>query len=69
MSNLIKLYLTDMGEVRRTGSHVAGLQASYAHDAHLRIDQADLPALIALQPSLDDNYRNVIQTTCPWTNQ
>ena len=28
-----------------------------------------LAALIALQPSLDDNYRNVIQTTYPWPNR
>jgi len=27
-----------------------------------------LAALIALQPSLDDNYRNVIRTTYPWRN-
>ena len=27
-----------------------------------------LTALIALQPCLDDNYRNVIRTTYPWTN-
>jgi hypothetical protein len=27
-----------------------------------------LTALIALQSCLDDNYRNVIQTTYPWTN-
>jgi hypothetical protein len=27
-----------------------------------------LAALIALQASLDDNYRNVIRTTYPWTN-
>jgi hypothetical protein len=28
-----------------------------------------LAALIALQPSLDDNYRNVIRSTYPWTSQ
>jgi hypothetical protein len=27
-----------------------------------------LAALIALQSCLDDNYRNVIRTTYPWTN-
>ena len=27
-----------------------------------------LTALIALQSCLDDNYRNVIRTTYPWTN-
>ena len=28
-----------------------------------------LAALIALQPALDANYREVIQATYPWTNQ
>jgi hypothetical protein len=28
-----------------------------------------LTALIALQASLDANYRKVVQTTYPWTNQ
>jgi hypothetical protein len=28
-----------------------------------------LTALIALQASLDANYRKVIHTTYPWTNQ
>jgi hypothetical protein len=28
-----------------------------------------LAALIALQPSLDDNYRNVIRSTHPWPNR
>ncbi|MCG2742246.1 MAG: N-6 DNA methylase, partial [Syntrophaceae bacterium] len=33
---------------------VAGILASYAHDAHLRIDQADLPALTSLRQALED---------------
>jgi len=33
---------------------VAGILASYAHDAHLRIDQADLPALASLRQALED---------------
>ena len=28
-----------------------------------------ISALIALQASLDDNYRNVINATYPWTNK
>jgi hypothetical protein len=28
-----------------------------------------LTALVALQPSLDDNYRNVIRSTYLWTKQ
>jgi hypothetical protein len=33
---------------------VAGILASYARDAHLRIDQADLPALTSLRQALED---------------
>jgi hypothetical protein len=33
---------------------VAGILASYARDAHLRIDQADLPALASLRQALED---------------
>ncbi len=33
---------------------VAGILASYAHDARLRIDQADLPALTSLRQALED---------------
>ncbi len=33
---------------------VAAILASYAHDAHLRIDQADLPALTSLRQALED---------------
>jgi hypothetical protein len=33
---------------------VAGLLASYAHDARLRIEQADLPALTSLRQALED---------------
>ena len=33
---------------------VAGILASYAHDARLRIEQADLPALTSLRQALED---------------
>ena len=33
---------------------VAGILASYAHDARLRIEQADLPALKSLRQALED---------------
>ena len=33
---------------------VAGILASYAHDARLRIEQADLPALASLRQALED---------------
>ena len=33
---------------------VAGILASYAHDAHLRIDRADLPALASLRQALEE---------------
>jgi hypothetical protein len=33
---------------------VAGILASYARDAHLRIDQADLPALTSLRQALEE---------------
>ncbi|MHB8909134.1 MAG: type ISP restriction/modification enzyme [Syntrophales bacterium] len=33
---------------------VAGILASYARDAHLRIDRADLPALASLRQALED---------------
>ena len=133
MSNLLKRYLTDMGEVRRTGAHVAetsfypalerllsdiGKTLSpqvrcviFLNDAAcwrnvpetvwgytiggyqvikkwlsyrekpllgrgLTPDEVRyvtemvrrLAALLTLQTSLDDNYRNVIRTTYPWIN-
>ncbi len=34
---------------------VAGILASYAHDARLRIEQADLPALASLRQALEDS--------------
>jgi hypothetical protein len=34
---------------------VAGILASYAHDARLRIERADLPALTSLRQALEDS--------------
>jgi hypothetical protein len=71
--NLIELYLTDMAEVRGTRSNVAET-SFYPALERLLSDIGKtlspkvrrLTALIALQSSLDDNYRNVIRTTYPF---
>jgi len=90
--NRIERYLTDMGEVRRTGSNVPAVVWNYTIGGYQVIKKwlsyreksllgrsltpdevryvteiaRRLAALVALHPSLDDNYRKVIKSTYSW---